>query len=58
MGFDLVRLTPDAAPLLRRAAVATLTRMNQAEGINAAQPLLAVDGLHKYFVIKTGGFLS
>jgi HEAT repeat protein len=38
---DLVGLTNDAAPLVRRAAVATLTRMNQAEGIKAAQPLLA-----------------
>jgi HEAT repeat protein len=38
---DLATLTNDAAPLVRRAAVATLTRMNQAEGIKAAQALLA-----------------
>jgi HEAT repeat protein len=38
---DLAALTNDPAPLVRRAAVASLARMNIAEGVKAAQPLLA-----------------
>ena len=38
---DLAALTSDPAPLVRRAAVASLTRMNVAEGVKAAQALLA-----------------
>ena len=38
---DLAALTSDPAPLVRRAAVASLTRMNVAEGVKAATVLLA-----------------
>jgi HEAT repeat protein len=38
---DLAALTTDSAPLVRRAAVASLTRLNVAEGVKAAQALLA-----------------
>jgi HEAT repeat protein len=38
---DLAALTADPAPLVRRAAVASLTRVNIAEGVKAARDLLA-----------------
>ena len=38
---DLSALTADPAPLVRRAAVASLTRLNVAEGVKAATVLLA-----------------
>lgn len=38
---DLAALTKDQAPLVRRAAVASLTRMNVAEGVEAARGMLA-----------------
>ena len=38
---DLSALTGDPAPLVRRAAVASLTRLNVAEGVKAATVLLA-----------------
>ena len=38
---DLAALTNDPAPLVRRAAIASLARVNVAAGVTAARPLLA-----------------
>ena len=38
---ELSALTSDAAPLVRRAAIATLARINPAAAVTAARPLLA-----------------
>ena len=45
-------------PAPARSVAAAAATPVAAETAAAAQPLLAVDGLHKYFAIKTGGFLS